>query len=1106
MNSKNYQIFYIFLIVIGIGLTIFGGVFYQQILYNNTNSRIALSKENKEYWGKSPYGVNSVNHYNISFFNWLNPEELLSDDKIVSVKEINFKPFIDESSELIELNREAYSERSTEIVKLKTKYTRKYESKSAKNFFLSGLNDYSKNSNNRTEIIRAENDFLPQLTKENNFSYEINSIKRNLEDKDVTFDLLNIGAIKYWSQIKNTPNASIAIKLLYKQLKEIEQYYYSYILKISNEKITDYASFSTSNLFKDLTFEEKVKEKMYDLNKLSFKNNPSFFFLLKECNKNVEVILSTASECTLFTEIFGITSKDFATLSSNFRTMLTDKLKIDFDKTTFARNQWAKGSYISESIYNNNSTYFNKEFFSYVKDQKKEISIDWSFEIITKLIDYSFVLKNDNDDSYIAKDDEKSLLFDKELVDGIFEGSVTSLGLKEVSKEQEDLLFSYLKQLLNIDLTNVKAANNDLNTNTDYTSDQRKRVLLEISEFNVYTIYTFANTLGYKLFLNLVSSEAFKNYFNLKTCEETIKFITDAEKIKSICNQYNQLLDVENVLILLEGVMYDKDPASSFLKNLLTSSELAEFNSNFNSQMKEYISTVNTKYIKDDKFSSYLDLDFSVFGAEMLFTSNYRTITSYTKLSEISDDFKNIFEFEDYCKSKSVKNPFTSVIIREAASFDKLFSVNFLIKSFVDNLKNIKTEFSSDVFLSYLRGLYISLKLNNLKITKTISNNTKNDVNNINNWIFSYTDDLLQKYQQTSILYGGNKAIKKDVNIIFERDNVLDSEIYLYTGYNNTILTRRYFSITGDKEDKNKATIFKNYYPGNNGALIKKKQILKDSGIIRNCLNTTDGFILPGKINHKRVLDEDEKTDTNLHNFYYDDIIGKIILNKTNTTTAFSKAFKLDRYTMNSTVQFASNSDGFIEMEEAYDYPIVAGLKYLSNSKLAGNVDFNSKKEDMKKENFDSYLEIEPISGLTVNSNISFMYSIIIKPDDLFSISKKKVIPIYYKSKQLSLNKEVVNDYLDQLLLDSLIASLLMYFGVGFITFGILMNFYAYFKPDVPKDLIKMSSNVSTYGAFAEAEDGNSDNLLKESNNDYQINKIKSNESRSDKEVIDTYI
>lgn len=1074
MHSKNAMIVYTTLLVLGIGLIIFGSVYFTQKSYQHSNNRRELSSENKKYWEFFPYGDESMVQLNITFFNWNNPKEVSNLEQNVKVNEEVLDFLVRENKTITEVSREDNKDSGTEIVTLSSEFKRQFI-QFAKDAKHKDDSSSSSSATSKSELI---------------------------EKRDIT--LANIGAFKYWNYIKNSPTGTNAIKLLYKQIKELEEYYYVYIKNKVSDLLKDKKSFVESKIFNQLTFSQETKENMYDSFKLSFSNSIDFFQVMTECNHSSEFY----KKCDLFLQLYSISKEDFKLMTDNFRSILKDNFNLDVSKISkedFARYQWGLGQYNTDSIFNKNTTYFGYELFKYAKENYPKADMILTLTQITKLIDYSFVKKNEEDAKYIATKEEKSILFDKSVVDGIYSGEVKSADLDiDLKPEQKEIIINYLKNVIFDDPTKADTNKNNFEDVKLNKEKQRKRVLIELAEVSSQQLYNNANILGFNVFIYLLAKKTKEDFLTKpEECSAKLNLINDLEKAKSICGSFNNFKDITDIEKLILAEFYEDGTYKSTIDVIIDNAEKSDnFQDGVIAKISNYIANINTEHIKNAIYKNYKELDFSVFGLSLLITGQYTEITPYHNLFEISSKLNNVKDFNRYVKDLGKTNPYTDEIVRKRADFSGLFSSNYIRQSFIDNIFDKKELFSVDLFLDYLRDYYISNHLKGLTTTKTIDAFSEISTNE---WIISgYEDPILTKLKANSMLLGGNPTINSKINPFFERDNVLSKNYLVYSGKNNTELSRKIISMNSDSKYKNKFTVNKPYYPGNNGKIVDKVVMLENKSLIRNSLNATDSSILSTAANRKtgEIVES-----SNAIGFIFDDIFGKVVVNF-NSTDSFSKAVTLEKHNMNNTMQYSSNDNNVIELSEAFDYPLVASMKYFNNSKLKNKVTFvnktalninsfqyiekidddenivnNSEKESTdksddpaKKEEADttndpdieSWIKIDPKTGLAVSSSLNFMYSIIIDSDDLFKFKEgeSKVIPLFFKSTKLKLSKAAVDEFLGSIFGDLLASSLLLYFGIGFTTFGLLMLGYSVFKPELKPEIIRMSSNVSTYGVF----------------------------------------
>lgn len=1012
MLDKNYLSIYAVLAFLSIGFIILGSVVFKNQEYYSIDSKTSLLRENDKEWKRGPYTNETPHQMKISLFNIKNPRALITNEKIeVMEKENNVNIF--EKLEYDELYRKPYQ--NTEILNLKLKNTRTFE--------------------------------------------KIAELKELNED----LTLIKTGSFVYWNYVKNSPKGSNLITRLYKQLKEIETKYFLHIKLKAKSKITSFESFKTSTLFNDVLLTDEVKEIMYNKVKMSFIVDTSFEESLLICNdskkyqtyfKRKETIYtwnSMPQKCLLFKQLFNLSNENFKKMSENYLNFVQNELNIQVDKYQFAREQWGRGKYIDSFFMNNNTHLFGKELHAF----DKKIELDQ--EIVNKLIDYYFVHENDISKEYIASEDKKSLFFDKYFIDSFYKDNTIKFPLIDLSPQQENTLKEYLKSIYN----------------SDFNNDERE--IYELSEFFADRLYYFATKLGYELFINILSNKAVSEYFSKKTCLENIDFIENKDELKKICTEFNDLKELKDVNKMLLGILYEKSSVVEFIESTITDKDQrAKFILELKKIYVSYISDINTNYIKDDKLDSkylingnYKELNFNKFGLVQFFFSEYPTFSSFKSFYDI-DGLKDVSEFTKYCEQVKKENPLKKEKVEQKADFSGYFSIGYIS----NELKDKKDK--SDVFVDYIRELYINLKLSGL--TRTISE--QNDQQELES---GYIDELLKSFNSKSILLGGNKILYD--NQYLDSDKFTGDRVSFYSGFNNTAISRFFYSTNGlnliDSEDNlaNKIVYKEMYYPGNNEPLRFSYEKVSDNYVSRSDLNCTDMYKFIPQSNRKNFVSKNLNTQDDC--IYIPEIFSKVYLNKTKEIK-LATYLNAEEFKLNFTKTYLkSNDNQLIDLSQVFKYGLAASKKYFLDSKEIFNaVNFYksgsetplSKEEMDKDDSVESLMTIENTIGLNVKSSLNIMYSLKINKDILFQ--NEKVIPLYFKKKSFDFSSNDLHNNFSSIRGNSFGFKLFDFIGVGLLLFSIMAIVYIVFKPTEKSEentqIKYQNSLVSTYGALGE--------------------------------------
>ena len=1009
MIGKVYIIGYVISLVISIGLIIVGSVLYSNLIRKSITNRLELSKDNQKYWSNGPYGQALSNKINITLFEWTNSKDLNSNNK-VAVKEVDLPFLIDEKINYQEISRK----------------------------------DVTPLPNVNQEILTMKVNYDRTVKEDDNAAVEAK--------------IFNIGAIKLWEYIKNSKEGIHSIKFLYRQLKAIEDYFYLNLKQMLLEKITTTDEFV--KIFDKVDLDQTVKSNMYNKYKMSFKRADDFSFLevLYECNRNptndkpTHEDLGLRQKCNLFDTLYG--SSKLTEIQNYFLNYVkTTFPEIATDKYTYTREQWGSGKFSQDaSVFGTNITLFKQELFFYAKEKFPDKKLSLSDVKTKKLIDYSFVLKNDKDPNYIAEDKDKSSLFDKEKIDELyvnFKNKVDTDLKAGLTEDESSIVQHYIADYLFV--------------NDPKDTTKKNLMTLELSEFVSGIFYYLSSDIGQEYFYQLVAQQALDEKFIKEDCNKIFTLLEVGQR-KKICDAFNNFNNRQIVKSVIEATYFTNLDIETKISEILEKQERENFYSQFKSIIDGYIEENAISVVKDS-FTHYLEIDFTKFGALQLFLAEYKANEKlgFKTLSDISDKFKLNKDFNQYVTELGLVNPLTRIDIEGNSNFSGLFSIDFLYKKIIENSGGIKEKgFNTDTFINYIREIYVEHYFQGLTKKVTLDNNN----------FSSYIDSTLTFRKQRSILLGGDRAIEDKIYLIFPHEEFLDNRISLYSGKGDISQVRKFSSLTGENNLDGELVVKRRYYPGNNQPVKEKFESIGTNFKETNSLSATDGFVFPGKISTNGDYNKKEFKNC----FFNSELLTKLYFNKGGSSGDF-KALNYDSFDYSYETQFKENPTSslydkdIITYNTPFNYPLISSMKYFFLNEYNKTVSFTNKTAEIKLEDIkfqddlNSTSILEPDSGLTVHSKLNFMYSIRIQPDLLFNIPSTKVIPIFHKRRSYDANKKDIVSFLDVLLQNLFASSLFSFFGVGLLTFSLCMLVFAIFRPKVDDENSdrKYDSNALSY-------------------------------------------
>lgn len=805
---------------------------------------------------------------------------------------------------------------------------------------------------------------------------------------------INLPSLGVWYQAKNASPSQIALKGLYTIYKSLTSDFFYGAIQTAIQRLPPVNSTDYLSIFPDIYFSEEFKKKMtYDKDFGLFGNNNAFF---------VKAVLThPSSDSKFLMDFYNLQDVEMKYLKTYFNNAKLTALKND-SNIELGTKQWLDLSINSgDSISKLNSTAqgFYLEYGAYLKFiLGKESRSNLTYDQAKKLF---FEFNDPDDENYksgIYKDDSACLINKKNL-DIILDPEISeqkaidyinnNLFIQNLDESKN--IYGYLKYIVDeVAIGKFRGGNG---------------ATAAISDFLSQAIYQIFNSIGWDCYLGILQRNLYFNVFiqNNSTCFESLERISLPKKfdINLICS--NPQLDTkkfENIKTWMNGILYKENLLKNLLNNTFNNSiteydyiSLINENSNILKTFVQYVDEIFTQYnIK----GNYKAMDLTPIAISQFILGNATqsadTLQSDSVKEWNQDHYKVQPEFVNFLKKFNYSKPNITVDqMLNIANFDNLYNSRWISDRFIEyynsniSISN-KSPFASREFIQYLRYVMVYEVLNIFTTKKAYD------------FLWGYEDELLKQVKETNYFLGGDPTVVTKFSFLNNMTEIPeDWDIWsMYTGKGDYKLTRAFKTVAGYNQSY---IMMKEPYFDGKDTTMKFRNPWRDYVV----LNGTDALSMNPDVSPKDILWA-----------YLDDLFRTCSFTY-NSTKNFNKLtahrFVLTQDTIyNSTLNnfnkvfFSDKYNGFGNLTSVFKVPMYASKPYyrdcdnLFNArpdiKLLNITHQKSEDQDDQDLYYESWIDIEPYTGLVMRAAQKLLISAFIEKDELFEIDDK-FVPIY---------------------------------------------------------------------------------------------------------------
>ena len=998
MVDKYKKLSSLVLLLISIGILIFALILNKN-RYNDLNSKFKLSKNNKSFWSNLPNTIinDNYNLYHIKDVDTLNNYLLNSDRNLNKEHNLDF----------------------IEMPQIKNKI----------NITLTELG--------------IEKDYVE--TEVNYQTYNENN--KELLNK-IVVNFPNLSAFMIWNKKKTINKGNLLVELLYKQLNEIERFLYIQLTQKLLEKVKSIEDFNEKLLNKERDDSTNIAKLLYSKKQRSLntgynnnkeKSNSFFVKYLLSCNSDKTFI----SDCFVFKDYFD-------NLDSNYINILKDnilkllEIEIDFNiyKYNYVIDQWLSlKKNNNNSIFNDNknSTYFGKEFSDFT--QKSFDNTGKDNENI--LLNYEFVLKNEEDSNYKYEKAGKSIFYKKnieaifDLIDENKDEEVSNYLIKNLQLDEDisQQLCNYFKYIINTAFMHNKEGNQSFYQLANSISQE---------------LYHHSYIIGNNIYVYYVTQEFFKDYNKDKkvNCSTYLKtYFLNNNLINDICRINNfdfvsedYTLNIEkgyNLINLLLFKPYEFTKNRIFkIEQLIELSNCKNFKDKINKLTKDFVTALfPDEGNNNDK--DYRDIDFTYIGLNSILFNKGKVFNFLNKnINQINIKYKDLIHFREYENNDNFER---ETII---GSFDYhengLFNAETIKKYLYKDMQSNNND-NISVFVTYLKKLYLFLDFNYLFQKLTLKQIQE-----------GYISESITKYNNKSFLNGGIKDLNPKIDIF--NDYIHNNINYYYsTGKDNINNSRNIISIIKD-------------YPNNKNILTKSiKYKGNNEGFDYTYVNPFDRV---QKLNNYTIDGYQSILTTKNKNIDYGiylpelGYVFKLSNKNSDSNVKYNKALNVNVKNFNlENAEYNKENNNFLKTYNYRSLPYIVTNPYLEDykdNKIISNIDYNFEKAKYNKYEIKSnnnYCKFESNTGINFEFSQNFLYSLHIENDALFNIKNSdknnnyNIIPLFNHNKNFMYNFDQIYSIYSNYYHYSFVTSILLYISTGFITMFFFVLIYLLLKP-----------------------------------------------------------
>lgn len=811
---------------------------------------------------------------------------------------------------------------------------------------------------------------------------------------------LNLGAIKLWHFLKNQPDSSIVLKNLYNLIMFLQHdYYYTYIQDITRLKIQTLENFEKF-LFKNTSIGKETRSAMF--------NGTSVSFSVKGSQVFAKCLLK--NELQYLIDVFAVSQADIQILSENFRDYAKNNV-LEFEPVKFALKQWYDLSPNDGiSAFEFNKTFNGLEIGKFSRDNGLFLNLTES--LIGTMLD---------------PNSEKSL-FKKKVMDQIFLlGEDFIAKYFEIDAKSSKTIFQYLQFFFKKVLV----------------KDNGTKGILFIAEKFSYKFRKLVQSIGFDVFITLVAQKAHGKYYKAHSCQESLKEKSDFSDslISRICSTYD-IKQYSNLRKIIEGFLYLDNVVLGLLNlSIEERIQVTDPKSKFNRDIEASIVEIHKEVLDTEYPGHYRLVNLIRIGGLEIFFLRFLNYTGFEDMRHLDNEkYHNFEEFTIFCKFKGFKSDLTEEELLQHLDFDGLFSVSQVQKTLIEYMDSAsetpKRGILGKPFVSYIREIFIKYILHDIY-----------DIDRSSEELFYGYESRLLKYQQEmSALQGGDRAVDPVISFIpiFEAP----SDWSFYSGVDQTNKIKKFKSINSQDTD-GKISLRRKYWDGDSISEYNFNPYPNEVSLLG-----TDGYSFSPSIHKSDSIQ-----------MYIRELQRSCSFQYYNIKKDYLNMFELYRMRMDDASIFIKSNlynnliPGFTNLSSIYDTPLFASKRYFKDSEYENQVDFrkistNKTTDDIDDIDlfYDSFVDVEPFSGVTLRSAMKLMYSIHIKNDELFEFEKDKFIPLFYIMTSFnSTDTSISGDYLNVLVSNIAIGNFITYTGTTLLTLFFALCLLIIFKIQIGK-------------------------------------------------------